>query len=170
AGLASLWGSLQRAAGATDRLFAVIDTIPTIRDPDVPVPLPAGKGAIRFEHVSFAYPSRRGQQVLTEVDLEVAPGEVVALVGPSGAGKSTVLSLLYRFYDVDAGRVLFEGVDVRQLPLADLRRSLAIVAQEPVLWAGTIRDNIAYGKDGATREAIELAARDACAHDFIVGF
>ena len=130
---------------------------------------PPGSGAIRLEGVSFAYPTRRGQPVLTDVDLEIAPGEVVALVGPSGAGKSTILSLLYRFYDVDAGRVLFEGVDVRELKLAELRRSLAMVAQEPVLLAGTIRDNIAYGRDGATDAEIEAAARDAYAHDFIIG-
>jgi ABC-type multidrug transport system fused ATPase/permease subunit len=108
--------------------------------------------------------------VLTGVDLDVAPGEVVALVGPSGAGKSTILSLLYRFYDVDAGRVLFEGVDVRRLRLGDLRRALAMVAQEPVLFSGTIRDNIAYGREGASTAEIERAARDAHAHDFILGF
>ena len=170
ADLASVWTGLQRAAGATDRLFAVIDTVPEIRDPEAPKPLPAGKGSVTFEHVSFAYPSRRGQQVLTDVDLEIKPGEVVALVGPSGAGKSTILSLLYRFYDVDAGRVLFEGVDVRELSLAELRRSLAMVAQEPVLFSGTIRDNIAYGRDGATMAEIEAAARDANAHDFVTGF
>jgi ABC transporter fused permease/ATP-binding protein len=168
--LSGLWASLQRAAGATDRLFAVIDSVPEIRDPEQPKALPAGAGAIRFERASFAYPTRRGQPVLTEVDLEIRPGEVVALVGPSGAGKSTILSLLYRFYDVDSGRVLFEGVDVRELALADLRRALAIVAQEPVLWSGTIRDNIAYGRAGATRDEIEQAARDANAHDFITGF
>jgi ABC transporter fused permease/ATP-binding protein len=170
ADLAGLWGALQRAAGATDRLFAVIDTVPEIRDPDVPKPLPAGKGAVTFEGVSFAYPARRGQAVLTDVNLRIEPGEVVALVGPSGAGKSTILSLLYRFHDVDAGRVLFEGVDVRDLKLADLRHSLAMVAQEPVLFSGSIRDNIAYGRPGASLEDIEQAARDANAHDFITGF
>ncbi len=170
ADLAQLWGSLQRAAGATERLFAVIDTVPDIRDAATTTALPAGKGAIRFEGVSFAYATRRGQPVLVDVDLEVAPGEVVALVGPSGAGKSTILSLLFRFHDVDKGRVTFEGVDVRELPLADLRRSLAMVAQEPVLFSGSIRDNIAYGKDGATDAEIEAAARDAYAHDFITGF
>jgi ABC-type multidrug transport system fused ATPase/permease subunit len=170
ADVAGLWGALQRAAGATDRLFAVIDTVPEIRDPDPAVALPPGRGAIRLEGVSFAYPSRRGQPVLTGVDLDVAPGEVVALVGPSGAGKSTILSLLHRFHDVDDGRVLFEGVDVRRLRLGELRRALAMVAQEPVLFSGTIRDNIAYGKDGAGAAEIERAARDAHAHDFIVGF
>jgi ABC transporter fused permease/ATP-binding protein len=170
ADLASVWAGLQRAAGATDRLFAVVDTVPDIRNPEQPVPLPAGKGAVRFEKVSFAYPSRRTQPVLTEVDLDIRPGETIALVGPSGAGKSTILSLVFRFYDVDAGRVLFEGVDVRDLSLAELRRSLAMVAQEPVLWAGTIRDNIAYGREGVTAAEIEAAARDAFAHDFITGF
>jgi ABC transporter fused permease/ATP-binding protein len=168
--LASLWGSLQRAAGATDRLFAVIDTEPDVRDPDSPVALPPGKGEIKLEGVSFAYPARRGQAVLSNVDLEIQPGEVIALVGPSGAGKSTILSLLLRFYDVDRGCVRLEGVDIRTLRLADLRRAFAMVAQEPVLFSGTIRDNIAYGKDGATRVEIEEAARDAFAHDFICGF
>ncbi|MGE3543179.1 MAG: ABC transporter ATP-binding protein [Kofleriaceae bacterium] len=170
ADLSNIWGGLQRAAGATDRLFAVIDTVPEIRDPVSPIALPAGKGSVRFEGVTFAYPTRRSQPVLVDLDLEIRPGEVVALVGPSGAGKSTILSLLYRFYDVDRGRVLFEGVDVRDLELGELRRSLAIVSQEPVLFSGTIRDNIGYGRDGATPEAIEQAAKDAHAHDFVVGF
>ncbi len=170
ADIANLWGSLQRAAGATDRLFQVIDTVPEIRDPDDAQPLPAGQGAVRFEAVSFAYATRRAQPVLTDVTIEVAPGEVIALVGPSGAGKSTLLSLLYRFYDVDAGRVTLEGVDTRTVKLADLRRAIAMVAQEPVLFSGTIRDNIAYGRDGATQAEIEAAASDAYAHDFISGF
>lgn len=168
--ISGLWGSLQRAAGATDRLFSVIDTLPDIRDPETPVALPPGDGAIRFDNISFAYPTRRAQPVLADVTLDIKPGEVVALVGPSGAGKSTILSLLYRFYDVDAGRVLFEGTDVRELAIADLRRSLAIVAQEPVLFSGTIRDNIAYGREGASRGQIEQAASDAYAHDFIMTF
>ncbi|HEU4732379.1 MAG TPA: ABC transporter transmembrane domain-containing protein [Kofleriaceae bacterium] len=170
ADVAGLWGALQRAAGATDRLFAVIDTVPEIRSPDPGLALPPGKGAIKLDGVSFSYPTRRGQPVLTGVSLEIAPGEVVALVGPSGAGKSTILSLLYRFYDVEAGRVLIEGVDVRQLRLGELRRALAMVAQEPVLFSGTIRDNIGYGRAGATAAEIERAARDAHAHDFIAGF
>jgi ABC transporter fused permease/ATP-binding protein len=170
ADLANVWAGLQRAAGATDRLFALIDTVPEIRDPETPKPLPAGSGAITFERVSFAYPTRQAQPVLVDVDLTIKPGEVIALVGPSGAGKSTMLSLLYRFYDVDAGRVLFEGTDVRELALSELRRSLAMVAQEPVLWAGSIRDNIAYGRDGIADDEIERAARDANAHDFILQF
>jgi ABC transporter fused permease/ATP-binding protein len=170
ADLAGIWGALQRAAGATDRLFAVIDRVPEIRDRETTVPLPAGKGAVRFERVGFAYPARPGKPVLADVDLAIAPGEVVALVGPSGAGKSTVLSLLFRFYDVDAGRVTLEGVDVRELPLAELRQALAMVAQEPVLFSGTIRDNIRYSRDGASQDAIEAAARDANAHEFVTSF
>jgi ABC-type multidrug transport system fused ATPase/permease subunit len=168
--MAGLWAGLQRAAGATERLFAVVDTVPEIRDPQDPVPLPAGKGALAFEGVTFAYPARPTQAVLSDVSLAVAPGEIVALVGPSGAGKSTILSLLFRFYDVSAGTVTFEGVDVRKLPLADLRRALAMVAQEPVLFSGSLRDNIAYGCIDATQAQIEAAARDANAHDFITGF
>jgi ABC-type multidrug transport system fused ATPase/permease subunit len=170
ADLASLWSSLQRAAGATDRLFSVIDTVPGIRDAEAPVALPAGKGALAFEHVTFSYPARAEQKVLSDVSLAVAPGEVVAVVGPSGAGKSTILSLLFRFFDVSAGRVTLEGVDVRDLRLADLRRSLAMVAQEPVLFSGTIRENIAYGRDGASEDEILQAARDAYADEFIRGF
>ncbi|CAN5898952.1 ABC transporter ATP-binding protein [soil metagenome] len=168
--LSSLWGSLQRAAGATDRLFALIDTVPDIQEPAAPTMLPAGGGAVKFTDVSFAYPSRKAQPVLTNVSIDIKPGEVVALVGTSGAGKSTLLSLLYRFYDVDAGSVTLEGVDVRELPLKELRGALAMVAQEPVLFSGSISDNISYGRDGATREEIEQAARDAYAHDFITGF
>nr|HPH68004.1 ABC transporter transmembrane domain-containing protein [Kofleriaceae bacterium] len=168
--LAGLWAALQRAAGATDRLFAVIDTVPDVRDAVKTTPLPDGGGAIEFHDVTFAYPSRKTLPVLTNINLQIAPGEVVALVGPSGAGKSTILSLLYRFADVDQGRISFEGVDVRDLPLAALRRSLAMVAQEPVLFAGTLSDNIAYGREGATQAEIESAARDANAHQFITGF
>ncbi|HTJ45057.1 MAG TPA: ABC transporter transmembrane domain-containing protein [Kofleriaceae bacterium] len=170
ADLASLWGALQRAAGATERLYAVIDTRSAIRDPEHPQSLPSGRGALRFDGVNFAYPARSEQPVLHDFDLSVEPGEVVALVGPSGAGKSTVLALLFRFYDVGAGRLTIEGVDVRDLSLAELRRSMAMVAQEPVLFSGTIRDNIAFGRESATDEEVERAARDANAHDFIVGF
>jgi ABC transporter fused permease/ATP-binding protein len=168
--VASLWGSLQRAAGATERLYAIVDTVPSIRSPDHPVPLPAGGGAIRLEDVDFTYASRPGHPVLRGVSLAVEPGEVVAVVGPSGAGKSTILSLLFRFHDVDRGRITFEGVDIRDLTLRDLRRGLAMVAQEPVLFAGTIRENIAYARDDVDHAAVERAARDANAHDFIASF
>jgi len=168
--VAGLWGSLQRAAGATERLFAIVDTVPTIRDPERPAELPSGRGEIRIEGVDFSYPSRPGHPVLRGVSLAVEPGEVVAVVGPSGAGKSTILSLLFRFHDVDGGRITLEGVDLRELRLAELRRALAMVSQEPVLFAGTIFDNIAYSRDDVDAPTIERAAKDANAHDFIVGF
>jgi ABC transporter fused permease/ATP-binding protein len=167
--VATIWGSLQRAAGATERLFNIVDTLPDIRDPELPAPLPAGGGAIRFEDVSFAYPARAGN-VLEHVDLVVEPGTVVALVGPSGAGKSTILHLLFRFADVGAGKITIEGVDLRDLRISDLRHAMALVAQEPVLFSGTLHENIAYARDGATRGEVERAARDANAHEFITAF
>jgi ABC transporter fused permease/ATP-binding protein len=170
ADVAQIWGSLQRAAGATERLFTIVDTVPEVRDPDQPVALPAGGGSIRFEDVGYSYPARPEVRVLDEFDLSVAPGTVVALVGPSGAGKSTVLHLLFRFADVDHGRITLEGVDLRQLGLAELRRAMALVAQEPVLFSGTIHDNIAYARDRADRDDVERAARDANAHDFVMAF
>jgi ABC-type multidrug transport system fused ATPase/permease subunit len=141
-----------------------------IRDPADPVGLPPGHGAVRFDAVDFTYAARPGHPVLRGVTFAIEPGEVVALVGPSGAGKSTILQLLFRFHDVDGGAITFDGVDVRALRLAELRKALAMVAQEPVLFAGTLRDNIAYAKDGVDQATIERAARDANAHDFIAAF
>lgn len=168
--LAGLWGSLERAAGATERLFEIIQTVPAIRDPEVVTALPKGGGSVEFDHVDFTYPTRADHPVLHDISLNVSPGEVVALVGPSGAGKSTLTSLVMRFHDVTKGYVRFEGVDVRDLSLAQLRREMALVAQEPVLFSGTIRDNIAYGVPDAKIEDVERAARDANAHTFIMEF
>lgn len=159
--LAGLWGSLQRAAGATDRLFAIIDAVPEIRSPASSTPLPRGRGEVRFEAVEHRYPTRPDIVVIDGVDLVLAPGETVALVGRSGAGKTTLAKLIPRFFDPSHGRVRFDGVDVRDLDLAELRRSIATVSQEPVLFSGSIAENIAYGAKGATREEIEAAARDA---------
>ncbi len=166
--IAGLWGSLQRAAGATERLFAIIDTVPEIRDPKSPRSLPTGDGALHFRDIDFTYPSRPDKPVLHGIDLDIQPGENVALVGPSGAGKSTLTALLFRFYDPNRGSVSFEDVDIRDLKLSELRQAMAIVAQEPVLFSGTIRQNIAYGNESATFDDIEAAARDAHAHEFIV--
>jgi len=172
--LTERWTALERAAGATERIFEIIETVPDIRDPETPTPLPAaqpGRGtAVQFDHVSFRYPTRLDHPVLTEVSLELAPGEVVAVVGPSGAGKSTLAALLLRFQDVRDGAVRFDGVDVRALALRDLRQSIGLVAQEPVLFSGTIAENIAYGVPAATPADIERAARDASAHAFITAF
>jgi len=167
--LANLWGSLQRAAGATDRLFEIIDTVPGIRAPDDPTPLPDGHGEVRIEGVTHAYPSRPDTPVLKEIDVVLEPGETVALVGRSGAGKTTLAKLLPRFFDPSRGRVRLDGVDVRELSLDALRAAVATVAQEPVLFSGTIAENIAYGAHDATREDVERAAHDAYVDEFVRG-
>ena len=168
--LASLAGALSRAAGATERLFEILRTEPEIMDPPQPQPLPQGPGDVRFENVQFHYGSRPDVEVIQGVTLHVAAGTAVALVGSSGAGKTTLTALLQRFHDVTGGRILLDGADVRQLRLSELRRAMAIVSQEPVLFSGTIRDNIAYAVDNPSQEAIESAARDAHAHGFISEF
>jgi ATP-binding cassette, subfamily B, bacterial len=160
--LASLWDSLQRAAGATDRLFDIADTVPEIRDPIDPEELPREvRGEVRFDNVEHRYPTRPDVTVLRGVDLELHPGETVALVGRSGSGKTTLARLMLRFFDPVGGRVLLDGIDVRNLRLHDLREAFATVAQEPVLFSGSIAENIAYGCRDASLEDIERAARDA---------
>lgn len=170
ASLTGLWSGLQRAAGATQRLFEIIETVPAIASPEAPAPFPAEPRRIAFEGVRFTYPSRPDEEVLRGIDLEVAPGETVALVGPSGAGKTTLTALVPRFYDVLAGRVRVGGVDVRELDLEALRARIALVPQDPVLFSGTIAENIAYGVPDADREAIVAAAKKANAHDFVEAF
>ena len=172
-GLANLWGSLQAGAGATLRLFEILDRVPEIRDPAVPVALPTAgpdRGAVSLEHIQFAYPARPDVAVLDDVTIHVRPGETVALVGRSGAGKSTIAGLIYRFFDPTSGTVRIDGVDVRSLRLHDLRSRLAIVAQEPTLFSGTIRDNIAYARPDASDDDVVRAATLAHAHDFTSAF
>ena len=137
-----------------------------IQDRSGALPPQTPRGHVRFEHVSFTYDGRA--PVLDDVDCEVQPGEVVALLGPTGSGKSTVVNLIPRFYDVSAGRVLFDGVDTRDLTLEGLRRQVAIVQQDVFLFSATLRDNIAYGRPDASEEEVEAAARLARIHDFIV--
>ncbi len=168
--IASLYGSLSRAAGATERLYDVVDQVPEIRDSEEPVDLPDGQGAVHFRDVSFHYASRPDDPVLRGVDIVLDAGQVVALVGPSGAGKTTIASLLPRFYDAQEGAVTLEGVDVRKLRLRELRAAIAVVAQEPVLFSGSIRDNIAYSNPELSAELVEKAAKDANADAFIRGF
>ncbi len=168
--LASLGGALQRAAGATERIFEILHTTSDICDPPDPQPLPAGGGAVRFDHVEFSYANRADQSVLHGISLDVAPGQSVALVGQSGAGKTTLTALLQRFHDVTGGSISFEGVDIRKLALSDLRRHIVIVSQEPVLFSGSIMDNIAFARPDASPAEVESAARDAHAHEFIQGF
>jgi len=166
--LASLWGSYQEAAGAAHRVFDLLDMTPEIEDPTDPVPLPAPgeSGEIAFEDVWFRY-APQDRWALRGVSTRIGAGEIVALVGPSGAGKSTFAALVPRFWDPNRGRVSLHGIDVRSLRLSELRGSIGMVPQEPLLFAGTISENIAYGRPGASREEIEAAARAAYAHEFI---
>jgi len=170
ASLTSLWGSLQRAAGATERLQEIVDTVPDVASPPSPASFPDEPRRIVFEGVRFAYPARPDAEVLAGIDLRIEPGETVALVGPSGAGKTTLTALVPRFYDVTEGRVTVGGVDVRTLALDDLRARIALVPQDPVLFSGTVAENIAYGRPEATRAEIEAAAKKAHAHGFVSAF
>jgi ATP-binding cassette subfamily B protein len=166
--LSEVWGQIQKASGAAARLAEMIDAAPAIRAPARPVALPAPpRGQVEFDNVRFAYPNRSGPPALNGFTLKVRPGERVALVGPSGAGKSTVLRLLLRFYDPDAGRILIDGVDLRDADPVQARARLALVAQEAPLFSGSVRDNILFGAPGASAEDVEAAARAAQAADFV---
>lgn len=156
---------LQHALAAGERVFDIIDAVPEVLDRPTVQPTDRLRGEVRFEQVGFAY--RPDVPVLREVGVEVRPGERIALVGPSGAGKSTIIKLLMRFYDVTEGAVLLDGQDARGLPLAYLRAQIGLVQQEPFLFNGSVRENIAYGDLGADAAAIERAARAARAHEFI---
>ncbi len=163
--LAKYTGRIAKATAAGERVLNVLDTSPEIRDRPDAVPAPAFRGAVRFENVSFAYDPER--PVLQNVSFEVAAGQRVALVGPSGSGKSTLVSLLLRLYDPAGGHILIDGYDIRAFSLASLRAQVSVVLQESVLFAVSVRENIAYGSPGVTREEVEAAARLANAHDFI---
>jgi ATP-binding cassette subfamily B protein len=167
--LAEVWGDLLRAAGATERLMELLGTRPAIADPAEPVALPPAVGGLRvaFDRVRFAYPSRPAQPVLNGLDFEVEAGQTVALVGPSGAGKSTVFQLLQRFYDVTAGAIRIDGIDVRRPRLADLRARIAVVPQEPVIFSGSVLENIRYGRADATDAQALEAARAAHVDEFV---
>jgi ATP-binding cassette subfamily B protein len=166
--LSEIWGELQRAAGATERLVEILTAEDPVADPAAPVALPRPvRGQIALQDVVFRYPARPETSALDGVSLQVAPGETVALVGPSGAGKSTVLHLLMRFYDPQAGRITLDGIDLRDMARADFRRALALVPQDPVIFAASARDNIRFGRPDASDAEVESAARAAAAHDFI---
>ncbi|HEY0212584.1 MAG TPA: ABC transporter transmembrane domain-containing protein [Paenirhodobacter sp.] len=166
--LSEIWGELQRAAGATERLVELLNTEDSVRDPAHPLPLPMpAQGAIRFQDVSFHYPSRPDTSALDHVDLTIRPGETVALVGPSGAGKTTVVQLIQRFWDPESGVVSIDGHDLRTLSRADFRRAIALVPQDPVIFAMTARDNIRFGRPEASDAEVEAAARAAHADDFL---
>jgi ATP-binding cassette subfamily B protein len=167
--VAEVWGELQRASGATERLMDLLDTAPRIVAPPTPAALPIYSGArtIEFNQITFAYPSRPGTHALQRFTLRVAPGERVALVGPSGAGKSTVFALLLRFYDPQQGSVGIDGVDLREMEPRALRSLIAVVPQEPVIFAASVLDNVRYGRPGASREEVIAACEKAFALEFI---
>jgi len=170
--LSEVWGELQRAAGATERLVELLAMENPIRE--VAAPLPAASpapgrpvGEIVFDRVGFAYETRREIPALREVSFRIAPGERVALVGPSGAGKTTILQLLLRFYDPEQGAISLDRVPIARMRLTDLRRRIALVPQEPVIFADTVRANILFGRPEASEAEVEAAARAAAAHDFV---
>lgn len=155
----------QRAAAGAQRIFEILDRAPSVPEPVRPVPCGRLEGRIELRGVRFKYGAR---EVLHGLDLQIAPGEMIGLVGPSGAGKTTLINLICRFYDVSAGAILVDGVDVRSYPIEAYRKNIGVVLQDAFLFYGTIADNIAYGRPGATREEIVTAARAARAHDFIL--
>ena len=168
AALAEVAGEVQRAIGAAERLLELLAAKPRIAAPALPQTLPQPvQGELSFRQVTFAYPSRLEQPALSDLTLNIRSGERVALVGPSGAGKSSLLKLLLRFYDPDEGQLLLDGVPLQQLDPIELRRCMALVAQEPVLFTGTAEENIRYGCPGADDQAVLNAAREAQAMDFI---
>jgi ATP-binding cassette subfamily B protein len=167
--LGDVWAEVMRAAGAAERIFDIQDRVPAIPTEGGATPARV-QGQLVLEAVRFAYPARADRPVLQGIDLEIAPGEVVALVGPSGAGKSTVAALVARFYDPTGGAVRLDGRDLRELDPRWLRRQVGAVSQEPILFSGTIAENIRYGRPGASDAEVEAAARAANAHEFISGF
>ena len=161
-----MWiGEGQRATASGERIFQVMDEEENVRDAPDAVPLPAGDGRVRFENVTFGY--SRERPLFSELDLELEPGRTVALIGHTGSGKTTLASLIPRFYDVQAGRVTIDGADVRSVTLNSLRREIGAIAQDPFLFSATVRENLAFGRPGATEEEIVAAARLAQAHEFI---
>jgi ATP-binding cassette, subfamily B, bacterial len=167
AGLSEMAGEMQRAAGAMERLMELKTAVPAIAAPVNPQSLPSSQGEVRFENVSFNYPSRPEQLALHDFTLNVARGETIALVGPSGAGKSTAFQLLLRFYDPKEGCVRVDGVDIRKADPHAVRSRIGLVAQDTVLFGATARENIRYGRPDATDAEIEAAARAAAADDYI---
>lgn len=166
--LSEIWGELQRAAGATERLVELIYAEDAVTDPVRPVSLAhGGKGDIVFDGVGFAYPTRSETAALKDVSFTIKSGETVALVGPSGAGKSTIFQLLQRFYDPQKGKITLDGVNLRDMRREGFRAAMALVPQDPVIFAASARDNIRFGRPEATDAEVEAAARAAAAHDFL---
>ncbi|MCY4070145.1 MAG: ABC transporter ATP-binding protein [Chloroflexi bacterium] len=165
AGLINLYSQFQEALGATKRVFQILDTAPDIQDSAAAKELAKLAGGITMRDLRFSY--EEGNEVLSGVNLDIGAGEIIALVGPSGAGKSTLFNLIPRFYDPDAGAIFIDGHDIRDLTQSSLRRQIGVVPQETLLFGGSIRENILYGKLDADEEQLIAAARFANAHDFI---
>jgi ATP-binding cassette subfamily B protein len=166
--MAEVWGDVMRSAGATERLLELLHAKPTIIETNIPELLPnPGKAGIQFEHVSFRYPSRKQLAALDDITLDIASGESIALVGPSGAGKTTLFQLLLRFYDVSNGTIRFNGQDIRQFSLHELRTKIAIVPQDPVIFSANALENIRYGCPTASDDEAMAAAKSAQVEEFI---
>ena len=157
---------LSRSLASAERVFEVLDTESDVKDAEKPVPIPRIEGRVEFKNVTFGYEPHK--PVLKEMSFNVAPGEMIGLVGQSGAGKSTTINLICRFYEVQEGEILIDGVNLRQIAQKDLRSQIGVVLQEPFLFSGSIYENIAFARPGATREDVMAAAKAANAHDFII--
>ena len=160
AALSEIWSELQRAAGATERLVELLNIEDTVIDPTKPVSPPKiWLGEINFSDVTFAYPTRADEAALSHVNLNIQPGETIALVGLSGAGKSTIIQLLQRFYDPDEGKIFLDGIDIKTMNRFEFRKSIAIVPQDPVIFASTVMENIRFGNPDSSDKEIYQAAR-----------
>ncbi len=170
-GIAEMYAQIQKAVGATERVFELLEETPeAINANPKTSPIEKIKGIVSFKNVAFSYPSRKEVQVLKDVNFSAEFGQKIAIVGPSGAGKSTISSLLLRFYDITSGEILVDGKNIYDYDLENLRGNMSIVPQDVILFGGTIRENIAYGKPDATNEEIMLAAKQANALNFVEGF
>ncbi len=163
--MSRLLANAQRTAAATNRIFEILDRVPSVSEPQKPIHPGRVKGRVTLNDLTFRYGSR---QVIHNVSLDIKPGEMIGLVGPSGAGKSTLVNLVCRFYDVSGGSIMVDGIDIRSFPITEYRSNIGIVLQEPFLFFGSIAENIAYGRPEASREQVIAAARAAKAHDFIL--